>query len=242
MLIAAAVIASCAWNDPGHNRYRGKVPAAVEAYRDIPPDVRARLAARMERRQFDEVAAIRRDSIEGKAASYADLRGMHFGGGKVCATVDRSAWPADQVERGLVYCEGEHCLIVPTVCGNVSRVTRLPREAGPLVFEPPGAGGAGGAVAAVEPIPPAELGRALGLSEPLPGPVAAAGPELVPAAPTARLEPVQWLPPAAPVIQPWAGNVDALPPIPEPSTWAMLLAGVGVLAWRLKINSERPAT
>jgi hypothetical protein len=25
---------------------------------------------------------------------------------------------------GLVYCEQEHCLIVPTVCRNVSRVTR----------------------------------------------------------------------------------------------------------------------
>jgi hypothetical protein len=156
---------------------------------------------------------------------------MHFGAGRVCATVDRSAWPADRVERGLVYCEGEHCLIVPTVCGNVSRVTRVVRPAGVLAFEAPGAGSAGGAVAELAPIPPAELGRALGLSEPTPALVAVAAPEPVQAAPLVRLEPAPWVPPAAPLIQPWAG-IPPAPPIPEPGTWALMLAGLGALALR----------
>jgi len=229
-VIAALTIAACTWADPGVDRFTGSVPAAVEAYADIPAPVRAKLATRLQRRQFDEVASIRRDSIEGKAASYTDLRGMHFGTGRVCATVDRSAWPADRVERGMVYCEGEHCLIVPTVCGNVSRVTRQPRQAGVLAFEAPGAGG-GGAVAALAPIPPVDLGRALGLSEPVPALVAVAAPEPVQAAPLVRLEPAPWVPPPAPLIQPWAG-IPPAPPIPEPGTWLLMLAGLGVMALR----------
>jgi hypothetical protein len=99
-----------------------------------------------------------------------------------------------------------------------------------LAFEAPGAGGGGGA-AELAPIPPAELGRALGLSEPVPALVAVAAPESVQAAPLVRMEPAPWMPPPAPLIHPWAG-VPLAPPIPEPSTWALMLAGIGVLALR----------
>jgi hypothetical protein len=121
----AAAGGTCSWNDPGHNRYRGTLSAAVDRYTDIPAPVRERLKARMTSFRYDEMAAIRRDSITGHARYAPEIRDMHFGAGQVCGQVDRSRWDEHMVERGLVYCEGEHCLIVPTVCRNVSRVTRL---------------------------------------------------------------------------------------------------------------------
>jgi len=108
---------------------------AVDHYTDIPLDVRARLRARMASYRYDDVAEIRRDSVQGRHRYAPDLRHMHFGQGRVCAEVTRDSWTDDMVERGLVYCESGHCLIVPTVCNNVSRITRV---------ETPGdAGGAG---------------------------------------------------------------------------------------------------
>jgi hypothetical protein len=124
-LAAAAPATACSWNDPGHNPYRGNIAAAVDRYTDIPAPVRERLKARMATFRYDEMAAIRRDSITGRARYAPEIRDMHFGAGQVCSTVDRSRWTDDMVERGLVYCEGKHCLIVPTVCRNVSRITRL---------------------------------------------------------------------------------------------------------------------
>jgi hypothetical protein len=104
----------------------GNVVQAVERYTNIPLDVRDRLKRRMEARQYDEIVTIRRDSITGVHRYGADIRDMHFGAGRVCRTVTRTAWAPSAVERGLVYCEGEHCIVVPTVCRNVSRITRLP--------------------------------------------------------------------------------------------------------------------
>lgn len=101
----------------------GDVIAAVDRYRDIPATVRQALQARMLAHQYDDIAAIRRDTIIG-TQTYSDLRDMHFGEGRLCRLPSRALWAAQHTELGLVYCEAEHCLIVPTVCRNVSRVTR----------------------------------------------------------------------------------------------------------------------
>jgi len=146
---SAATVPACSWDRPNGNPYQGDVAAAVERYADIPAPVRERLKQRMAARRYDEIAAIRRDAIEGRHA-YTDLRQMHFGQGQICLKVSRTRWAESAVERGLVYCEGEHCLIVPTVCRNVSRVTRMP---GPSAA---GAGAGSGLVGA-DPAPPGEL-------------------------------------------------------------------------------------
>lgn len=122
----AAIKPSCSWDHPGANRYIGEVPAAVDSYTDIPADIRANLKRRMERRLYDDVVVIKRDSIEGFETRYTDLRDMHFGKGDICRTVSRAKWTEKHEERGLIYCERDHCIIVPTVCGNVSRVTLIP--------------------------------------------------------------------------------------------------------------------
>jgi hypothetical protein len=117
-------VETCSWDRPGVNPYTGDVVAAVDRYSDIAPDVRARLKQRMTQRAYDEVVTIRRDSITGKARYGRTIRDMHFGSRQVCGTVSRSAWSAQMQERGLVYCEGAECILVPTVCRNVSRIAR----------------------------------------------------------------------------------------------------------------------
>ena len=100
----------------------GDVVAAVDRYADIPPEVRKRLKRRMAERDYDDIVSIGRDSIVGKYSYGSVIRDMHFGDGRLCHGVSRAGWTATMQERGLVYCEREHCILVPTVCRNVSRI------------------------------------------------------------------------------------------------------------------------
>jgi hypothetical protein len=144
----------------------GDVPAAVDDYRDIPPAVRARLKDRMRRFDYDDLVMIRRDRIEGRAPYAPEIRSMHFGEGRMCTSVTRHSWPARHEEQALVYCESGQCVMVPTVCRNVSRIERLPPTVasnappqsqpptGELEFEPPAAGWPPGTQPPEDPRPP----------------------------------------------------------------------------------------
>ena len=224
----------------------GDVVAAVDRYKDIPAPVRAKLKARMLKRDYDEFVTIKRDGIEGQAQYGSAITDMHFGANNVCKTVSRAKWTQAYEERGLVYCEEGQCILVPTVCRNVSRIQRIaPRTAGPsgggsvasstqeadgpLELDPTGAGplaAAPGSFAQIAGGSGFEGGAAL------PGPGPGTGPGLLipgggggggiggpaPGIPT--------LPPG-----------PVAPPVPEPSTWAMLIAGlfaVGFVARRRK--------
>jgi len=151
---SVAELAVCNWDRPGHDRFRGDTVAAIDRYTDIAPDVRSRLKQRMARRDYDEVVSIRRDEITGTRHYDSDIRDMHFGAGSVCRKITRSGWTAQMHERGMVYCEAGQCILVPTVCRNVSRIVRHEPAAtasaqpgssgsgsdGELAFDPPGAG------------------------------------------------------------------------------------------------------
>jgi len=119
-------VAACSWDRPGHNPFMGDVVAAVDRYTDIPSAVRVRLKQRMQARQYDDFVDIRRDSISGRMAYEPTIRDMHFGLDQVCRRVTRERWTAQTHERGVVYCEQDHCILVPTVCRNVSRIERRP--------------------------------------------------------------------------------------------------------------------
>lgn len=164
LALAASVgttLPQCNWDRPGANPFMGDVVAAVDRYTDIPAATRSKLQARMKARQYDEIALIQRDGIQGQSRYESEIRDMHFGAGAVCRTVTRSQWTAKMQERGLVYCEDGQCILVPTVCRNVSRIRRAAppaavapsqsinlasstregaAEALPLEFEAPGAG------------------------------------------------------------------------------------------------------
>lgn len=233
-LAAVLITPACSWDTPGVNKYSGDVAAAVHHYLDIPLTTRNKLQKRLEKHQYDEIADITSESIRGKN-DYYDLRDMHFGKNTVCRTVTRSKWQKETVHRGLVYCEDEFCLIVPTVCNNISRVTRKKTE----TAAPP-------STAHDAPTAPgghAETPRIL-------PPVIVKDPtfetivnESVLPPPIILEHPPQWfpiyLPP--PSIGPgpccYIPHVPHVPPpIPEPST--MLLMAIGILAILGHIKSK----
>jgi hypothetical protein len=221
LLAPGNAIADCSWDHPGANRYTGDPVAAVDHYTDISPDIRAALKQRIAARQSDDIVTIHRDSVDdanGKYAYDTQIRDMHFGSSTVCNNVSRSKWAPHKVERALVYCEKDQCLIVPAICGNVSRITRRP----------------GLAV-----VPPANLPLALPLV-----PVIPVTPEQM----ASLLKDIPYfylpdqddgernlhlMPPQNQQIAtlPPEGDDDkvTLAPVPEAQTWAMLLAGLGLI-------------
>lgn len=248
IIAALAVVSVCSWDNPGANPYRGPVAASVHHYTDIPLDVRNSLQRRMEKRHYDEIAEIKRDTIRGEH-EYQELRDMHFGGGKICRQVSRTKWKDGAVERGLVYCEQGHCIIVPTVCNNVSRVTRIKTmtsapgsPSGPVeplaaaLFFPSNVPLVGG-TPVVMPAPPGPSfsGRSIP-----PPPTFSWSDRHFPTPVYGGLD-VRYLPPASPPIDdrgvplPEPEPVPIIPPqvviIPEPSTWALILAGFALVVY-----------
>jgi PEP-CTERM motif len=251
--VPGAVLPQCSWDKPGANPFMGDVVAAVDRYQDIPPETRNKLKARMKARTYEDMAVIGRDSITGKANYANDIRDMHFGSGSICSTVTRAKWTSTMQERGLVYCEDGHCILVPTVCRNVSRVTRLapqraaggaPAEAdsvaaaapeqSPLNFDAPSAGpltdAAPGSFAQVAGTPiSAEPGAGPSASGTFAG--ASSGPSF--AGPGALALPSLPFGRAS-----TAGNsespVAVVTVVPEPSTWALMALGLLALVHRAR--------
>lgn len=142
IVAAVTVMATCEWAAP-RGTYRVDVEPAslVSNYREIPPEDQHVLQQKMRALAYDDIVLIRKDSLAALSdAQYSDFRAMHFGsqGKKMCAQLTRRTWtPADE-ERALVYCSRDWCVAVPTVCNNVSLITRsTPPEPGPALLIPP---------------------------------------------------------------------------------------------------------
>lgn len=235
----------CSWDHPGVNPFMGDVVAAVDRYTDIPAATRAKLKARMERRDYDEVVLIERERITGKAEYASDITGMHFGQSGICNTVSRKKWSDQMQERGLVYCEDGQCILVPTICRNVSRIRRTgeaplviapaagapPAEGGdqPLAFEPPGAGPAApappGSFSNPTPLTAVPLAFVPSITPPIGGGPTTAPPNVPPLSPP-------------PILPPGNPNTPT-PAVPEPSTWLTMLAGLAAVAAVTRRRSAR---
>ncbi|MQA36613.1 MHFG family PEP-CTERM protein [Rugamonas aquatica] len=260
---ASTVQPSCSWDHPGVNPYTGKTAAAIDRYTDIPAAVRSTLKRRMEEGQSDDKVIITRDGISGKSQYDPAIRDMHFGAASVCATVTRSKWAEQRQEPGAVYCVDQHCILVPKICGNVSRINRAPVAV---------------AKAPVAPPPPvAKLGgklgdKDLGLADPEkhdsdePSVEELAKREhllrqtaLNSAKPRLGVEEFD-LPEefdfegdigdrvtgdigGHPLLPPFIGDDDGMSinpvPVPEADTWAMLLAGLGILGVVARRRKQR---
>ena len=265
LILSATLVtmpAACSWAHPGANPYRADPVRALADF-DLPESTRRKLRALMTAHQTTDVATITRDDIAGEHG-YADLREMHSGRGQVChGSVDRSAWSATRRERGLVYCADDACVIVPTICNNVSLVTRKPeREAmldeGPIDIEP-----AAGPPPAPADTPPSEHPDAIAPGDFLPTPEGGAeapgGPAVpggdspiggspgggVPVGggspigggggPCCETVPIGPIGPGSPVGPP------VMSPVPEVPAWALLLAGMVATGMRLRRVKNRVA-
>ena len=270
----ADVLDNCNWNRPGVDPFMGDVVAAVDRYTDIAPPVREQLKERMRARQYDEIVVISRDAIRGKGNYNARISDMHFGPGRVCRNVTRAGWNEQMQERGLVYCVQGQCILVPTICRNVSRITQAPASA------PPAAGGAapgGAAPPAAAPAAPETAGVPL-----IDNPDALRGGSFTGGAMPPEVASIPFLPfdyvrtaggitsPAgmgggggsgggsglppdqgSSIIVPPTVIIPTLPPtvptvlpaVPEPQTWAMLLAGLALTAFgaRKRLASKHAA-
>lgn len=253
---AGSTLPQCSWDRPGVNPFMGDVVAAVDRYQDIPAATREKLKARMKARSYDDIAVIERDAIKGQATYAPEIRDMHFGPGAVCRTVTRTQWTATTQERGLVYCEDGQCILVPTVCRNVSRIRRLdkpravaPAQAGnvasstregeetaPLEFEAPAAGPM--AAAAPDSFATASGVPALGGSPAQGGGILAGGNAPSPASPGGGPGLVNIGMPSLPpgTVRPADGPVDLphTPAVPEPGTWAMIALGLLVIIFKAR--------
>jgi len=151
-LAAAALIAGlqvdpvCVWNDRGTHRVTVPVSTLVDHYIDIPKATRDKLKQRIDRFQYDEMATIGKQGVGSDLWRYSGMTYMHFGTGKrVCGQVKTDHWVDGDIERGMVFCQDGHCLIVPTVCSNLARVERLEFLGGKKDTPPAeSAGGSGG--------------------------------------------------------------------------------------------------
>jgi hypothetical protein len=262
-LSAGSTLPQCSWDRPGANPFMGDVVAAVDHYQDIPATTRDKLKARMKARSYDDIALIERDAITGKAVYAPEIRDMHFGPGAVCRSVTRTKWTATTQERGLVYCEDGQCILVPTVCRNVSRIRRLDRPAAvaparaanvasstregedntPLEFDPPAAGPA----STTAPTPDSFAGRS-GVPSLASAPAEGAGSILGGSGSPATAPPpagggvpglinlgMPALPPATVrTADAPAGLPIHTPAVPEPGTWTMISLGVLVVAYRAR--------
>lgn len=249
MAASTVTLPNCSWDKPGVNPFMGDLVAAVDRYKDIPAATRAKLKARMESRQYDEIVDIHRDSIVGRYEYGSDIRDMHFGAGSVCKTVTRTKWTDQTLERGLVYCEDGQCILVPTVCRNVSRISRGPlkpaagsptakSEEDPLMFDPPAAGapadgGDPGSFSRTAGLPPTATSDTSLVSPP----GGSAGGGSGGGIPSVGGPGVITLPQLPQGGNNGGGDIP-VPSIPEPQTWLLFALGLGALAVAAK---RRPA-
>lgn len=136
----ASAAANCSWNQPGADRYTGKVEDAIRSFKELGAVNQAILIEKWRSRQGQQVT-IHRDKITGledDGFELSNLRRMHFGSkGAVCDTVDRSGWKEDATQGAIVLFADPLSsvgVVIPAVCTNVSLVTRTPRS---FVAAPP---------------------------------------------------------------------------------------------------------
>jgi hypothetical protein len=239
-MTAAAMIPACSWNTPGRHPYRGTAMEAVSRYVDIPAATRSRLAARIGAGSADDDVIITRDAVEGRHGYHPAITGMHFGRRTVCEEVARERWSATAREPAKVYCEDGHCLIVPRICGNISRIRRSAAGGAPAGAAGPRAGvqaggyiPRGGSIPLPAGAPEADIELADAMAQLVAGPAAAPAPPRAPGFPLGG-----WAPGTGIGALPNASLPAAVPalPVPEPAGWMMLLAGAAclVLSSRLR--------
>lgn len=124
---AGAGPTTCRWDNPGANRSLVPAAEAIMRLAEIPLSERRTLAdmagAGGKPRHSWRQVTVTRDQIDG--GRYIELRNMNWGAqGRICVgPVDRSRWPASEVQRALLYQVGPWAVLVFSACGNVALAT-----------------------------------------------------------------------------------------------------------------------
>jgi hypothetical protein len=128
---------NCDWTNPGVDSFRDGGRDLGDAISRLPIDYidKIQLKKLVANQNYTEIATITQEGIEGFLASYTNLRYMAFGKNKVCKNVTMK-WEPSRVERGLIYCTPNACIIIPTVCNNISLVDRHLKKAFELPEKP----------------------------------------------------------------------------------------------------------
>jgi hypothetical protein len=252
LAVASTVQPSCSWDNPGANPYTGNSAAAIDRYTDLPESARRKLKRRIEYGNPDEMVTITRDAITGRHHYDPKIRDMHFGPASVCGTVTRTKWSETRAEPAAVYCAEQHCILVPKICGNISRITRLPlttaRVPGQPAPNPRRAWDiADSGLGLVDAPPEFDLSTL-----PVTVPVVTPRPVLA-AAPIAYSAKDDWYSrPRNQPLNPGGGGTPGghgtpgnpgspVAPVPEPETYAMLLAGLGLLGFMARRKRRQGA-
>lgn len=242
--LAATVQPSCSWDHPGNNPYTGTTAAAIDRYTDIPATVRDELKRRIATKQVDDSVNITRDAISGKQEYNPTIRDMYFGKASRCTSVTRRKWAEDRIEPAAVYCVDQHCILVPRICGNVSRISKA---APPLAAAPTTS-------AISEAAPPPQFADISLQDAPTPEPISlddlddegrprklAAIPPGVQTFVNNNTDGEHPIIPGVPVLPTVPDDTPVSTPVPEADTWAMLLAGLGLTGWAARRRLRRDA-
>lgn len=241
----------CEWRAPGSDRYMQPLGQAVDRLTYIPADVRATLKQRLadprKHVNADDHILMTAASVVGEAGQWL-VRDMNAGRGQVCwGEVTRATWQPGQAERALVFCEQGWCVAYFSVCRNIATAVLVQPRA-PITPDVPGGGGGGGDKGYEDP-------QGKGLRARMPYGIDItwediAQLDLVPvrvATPETLLWP-EWGVPyrpfavrTAPLNSLADETVPVVPapvaPIPEPSTLALLLAGLGLIVLARRVQA-----
>lgn len=115
---------TCDWNNPGSNPYTGNLTTAVDSYAELSPEAKKAIKTKLASNAYDDHVQITKDSVIGKEA-YTGLRDMHWSKGKCTGDVDTSKWKQAQNVVALVYCHKEQCIIRPQICNNIALIDKI---------------------------------------------------------------------------------------------------------------------
>lgn len=118
----AATAATCEWENPGRDPFRGSAQVAIMGMDGIPLSAKAALAWAVTSNAAHDKVLIWRDaisSVDRRITYRPDLWGMRFGHSKSC-DITRATWTDGHAEPGKAWHSQGYCVVIPDICGNPS--------------------------------------------------------------------------------------------------------------------------